>query len=166
MRHPFWRRMLPSNVADAETIIRVIKDGGFHLTPRRNLKVQAFESPANRDEVSVLRLDYSSADRCKHWGATRVHTATAPYAGLAAFRATAVVDCGSKIVSSPVEGCVEHANIKHGYVRPDPREAGTAEDVEQLRKRLRECFLPRVRFYDDPERASSYWTGAPLVAPA
>lgn len=158
--------MPSNNVAFSESIVRIIKDGGFHLTPRRKLKPQAFESPAKQDEVSVLRLDYSSADKCKHWGMTRVHTATAPYTGLAAFHASAVVDSGSQILASPIEGCPEHADIRHGYVRPEPREAGTAEDVERLRTRLRYSFLPRVKFYDDPNRAAKDWTGPPLVAPA
>lgn len=38
----------------------------------------------------MLRLDYSSANSCNHWGKTRVHTKEAPYAGLAAFYARAV----------------------------------------------------------------------------
>ncbi|MGH6635873.1 MAG: hypothetical protein ACRED0_06965 [Gammaproteobacteria bacterium] len=75
------------------------------------------------------------------------------------------MDSGSRIVASRLEGCPEHADINHGYVRPNPREAGTAEDVKRLRDRLREHFIPHVAFYDDPDPAAEHWTGPPLVAP-
>ena len=155
---------LPVEIDDAETLIRVIKLN-IHVDKRGRLKPQAFESPPAKDEVSVLRLNFTSIDFCKHWGKSRLEgDSKYPYSGLAALRATAVREIESTIVASPLSDCPAHADIKHGYVRPKPDEAGTAEEVQALRDRLKR-LLARVAYFPDQNISEDRWVGSEVAAP-
>lgn len=154
----------PSDVADCETIVRVILHP-FHFDQKGRLKPQAFESPRGKDEVSVIRLDYSDATFCKRWGKNRVAIQGAKdYKGLAAFRTTAVRGIDSRIVSTPMDACPVHADIKHGYVRPEQDEPGTPQAIEALRTRLK-VLLKSVRYFTDPDTAAERWIGEAVLAP-
>lgn len=155
----------PSEVADGETIVRVILHP-FHFDSKGRLKPQAFESPRTKDEVSVIRLDFSDATFCKRWGKHRVAVEGAKeYKGLAAFRAASVRAISSQIIATPKHDCPAHADIRYGYVRPQQDEPGTPREIEALRSRLKE-LIRNVKYYPDQDVTAEQWTGDAVTAPA
>ncbi len=154
---------IPQEVSDDETIVRVIVS--WHLK-KGKLHRNAFDSPKDKDEVSVIRFNYKDADFCKTHGKTKVQNpALTPqklYKGLAAMRAKSIREVGSDVVDSRkiFEG---HADIKHGIVRmrDDPPEAAL---LKALNDRL-DQLLEKVRYFEDPAPERYEWTVPPIVAP-
>ena len=153
----------PRNVADGESIVRVILHP-YHFDKKLRLKPQAFESPPGKDEVSVIRLDFADATFCKRWGKNRVAVdGVKEYRGLAVVRADSIRKIESQVVATPLDDCPAHADIRHGYTRPQQDEPGTPKEIEKLRTRLKD-LLKHVTYYPDPDVSADDWTGGAVSA--
>lgn len=151
---------LPFDVSDDETIVRAIKTP-YHLNKKGTaLRRAAFRSPAGTDDLSVMRLDYLGADRCKE---KAVEIAVDSYVGLAAIRASAIRAAGSGVFDSRSEFW-GHAHISHGIIVP-ANEPLSAEENIQLDERL-DQLVERSRYYPDPSPRTPTWNGPPLVPPS
>ena len=76
------------NIEDKENIVRGIFHP-YHIKSNGSIKREAFIPPKNRNDVSVMRLDFASSDICKlHLKA--IETPNKKFRGIAEFTAAAV----------------------------------------------------------------------------
>ncbi|MCE7042012.1 hypothetical protein [Dyadobacter sp. CY312] len=148
---------IPHTIADHETIVRIIfspinvkflKDGSRQILPN------AFRSPADIDEVSVIRLAYSTADFCKNLGKSNEKPSEKRrYFGLASITAEQVRSIQADIVSTPKRQNPAHADIKIGFIpkKGEPLPTEYRIKIDELAK--------RATFYQDPNPESKVWEG-------
>lgn len=110
-------QLIPSFVANDETIVRVIFYPKHVTKDKKTLKANAFRSPSGIDEVSIVRLSYSTEDFCKHHGKNiQVPDDDRAYFGLATINCKQIRDLDADVVSSPLENNQAHGDIKIGYI--------------------------------------------------
>lgn len=108
---------IPEFVEDIEIVVRVIFYPQNVTKGQKTLKANAFRSPSGMDEVSVIRLDYSSEDFCKQHGKNIQNTEhQRAYFGLAKISCSDIRNAKADVISSPLENNLAHADIKIGYV--------------------------------------------------
>ena len=148
---------IPHTIADHERIVRIIfspinvkilKDGSKQILPN------AFRSPAGIDEVSVIRLDYSTIDFCKKLGrANEKPTEKRRFFGLASIEAKQIRTVNADVISTPKRQNPAHADIKIGFIPKKGEPLPT-----EFRIKLDE-LVKRTTFYEDPNPESNVWEG-------
>lgn len=133
---------------------------------KQELRENIFIDAAERDELSVVRHDFKTADFCKSIGKLlTMPTAHPPieYKGLAILRAGAIRACGSKIMDAREETFEGHAHIQHGMMkrRDDPQDAPA---VMALRDRAK-ALLHFTKYYPDTNPNNDTWDGPTLLPP-
>ncbi|GAB3728937.1 hypothetical protein GCM10027594_11030 [Hymenobacter agri] len=136
------------------------------------LKLQAFLPVPGRDDVSVLRLDYTDANNSKEHMKT-LHMNGQTYVGLAVLKCSTVYaanppvddaalleDAETKwrvsVVPSPMEGVPTHAHLLYNK----PVEKGKiAVALQQIVKRI----IQGANVFIDPSPGDSGWNGATLA---
>jgi hypothetical protein len=146
---------IPYQVHDEEVLIRAIfYPNHFNKT---KIKAAAFRSPANKDEVSVIRQSYVTAAECKLRAKAIESSEQAKgiqktYIGFALITAKAIRENGSDVVDSR-HVFLGHADIVHGFV-PKPNEPLPPDVMERLDK-----LAKAARFVRDPAPDVRYWFG-------
>lgn len=111
---------VPFEVRDEERIIRAIYSS---MNFKKNeVKNNVLRSPKNKDEISVIRLEYCDIEFCRQ----RFKKAEAPeknrsYWGFFMLFVHEVRSVGSDVISTQ-DSFKEHADIKHGYTEIEGQE--------------------------------------------
>lgn len=149
---------IPNTVEDKERLVRIIYSPMNFNEKTGELKDNAFKSPIMKDEVSVLRLDYTSADFCKKHGVRNSDpTKKRAYFGtLAVILAQQVRTVGADVIATPKTDLLMHADIIYGHVA-EAHENYPPELLHKVRqlKKLAKTFVEV-----DPDATN--WTGTDL----
>ncbi len=117
IEEPSFFQEIPEFVENLEVIVRVIFYPQNVTKDRKTLKANAFRSPPEIDEVSVIRLNYSNEDFCKQHGKNIQNPENErAYFGLAKISCSDIRNAKADVVSSPLKNNLAHADIKIGYV--------------------------------------------------
>jgi hypothetical protein len=152
--------MWPLDIANDEAIVRGICSP-FHVSSKGKLKPEAYESPADKDEVSVIRLVWAGANTCKR----KAKELEDPrknkvYTGLAVLSAKHIRDEGADVFDSR-NVYSGHADIKYGVTQrkgvPLPPEV-----LKQLRSRHKN-LASTSEYYPDAFPKLDDWQGPPLT---
>lgn len=149
---------IPVLVDDSEIIVRVIYEPTHLKNKNLALRNQAFRSPAEKDEVSVTRLDYSNATFCKSYG--KKHEAPAnkrTYYGLAVLRVSYVRSLEANVLGTALEDNPAHADITIGYVA----QKGVQLPAEY--SYMVEEMASAANIFPDPDIPNPEWTGNDLI---
>jgi hypothetical protein len=150
---------LPTDIHDAETLIRTTK-AGFHLNNAQNrLKHQAFRPPPGHGVVSVIR-QLMGDDFCKNKSVEICQGTPGEYAGLTALTAAEIRRAASLVIDHPAD-FVGHAHIDH-QLPPIPKDQPPPEDLlPQYDERCKKLAAVAT-FYKDPAPGTLGWAGPPL----
>jgi hypothetical protein len=108
---------LPIEITDDEAIARVIFPK-FHLDRKGKVTQNAYRSPPDMDEISVMRSDWLGAHDCKALAKAKVENPAKDrvYAGFAVLSAKHVRSAGATVIDSR-HVFVGHADIQHGVIQ-------------------------------------------------
>jgi len=149
----------PVFIADNEKIARTIYSP-MNLDKKNNLNTNAFKSPPVIDEVSVNRLNYTSASFLKKLGKYFQNNDDRIYYGFAILDASEIRSFTFDVFYSPKNEPVlnnYHSDIKTGY----SRKRGEALPSE-LNDKIKE-LTKAARFYIDPSPKDKLWKGKDLI---
>lgn len=145
---------IPIDVLDPEIIIRAIKTPHHINTKKKRLRPAAFRPQYERDDVSVMRLNYMGADACKM---KAKEISGDEYIGLAALTAEEIRRTGADVIDSREEFC-GHAHISQG--EPMPRKGETVPPRLQAQYK---ALSDIARSYFDPDPDTLVWIGPALA---
>lgn len=146
---------IPLELLADEKLVRAVKTP-YHLKKnKRSLQPAAFRPPPERDDLSVMRLDYMGADACK--AKAKEISAENEYVGLAAINADQVHKVGATVVDSREGQFCGHAHISQGVPYPEKGKAVPPELATRYKN-----LADAARLYIDPEPDNESWTG-PLI---
>lgn len=152
---------IPNTIDDNEKIVRFVFSP-INVNKKGKLKPNAFKSPAGIDEVSVNRLDYTTADHCKQL-AKKIenHLNKRAYFGLGVLLTSEIRAEKAEVVYSPI---VEkerynpfHADIKIGCIRKK------GESLPAEYNFIVNNLTKKARLYSDPNPLSDNWEGDELA---
>jgi hypothetical protein len=152
----------PGNAEDKETVVRdIIYPFHFKKSPGKRMPSYfLFEAPRESAEVSVLRLDYGSHDRCKNHAQKLVKKKNdqgikCRYWGLAFLKVISVRECGADVIASPLieEDWLEHADIKYPMIFP-----GKGEPIPPILLDIMSRLLEMSSCIEDKEPDSQKWS--------
>lgn len=149
---------IPKQVAHNENIIRGIYSP-INVNSKGKLQPNAFKSPYGVDEVSVLRLDFTTESFCKnHCKSIENTEGSIPkiYHGLAIIKALSIVQAKAEIRHTPLEGIPMHADIIVGHIC----QRGESLPAE-INYKLKE-MVKAARYVPDPNPKDLDWQGGDL----
>ena len=147
------QRIIPEHFEKDEKLVRIIFSP-FHLNKKDATKIThaAFRPPPEIDEVSVNRLNFTTATFCKQQGKA-MNSATKTFCGLASIRHSVVLQEGVFVRTSPKTDNPFHADIFYGVVLQ--RGAPMPAEMSLILKRL----AASAHFYLDMNKESEVWEG-------
>ena len=153
--------LLPSEFADTEKIARSVFSP-VNVTKSEKLRTNTFKSPANIDEVSINRLDYTNANHLKKLSKNIENPPRRSYFGFAMLLKSEIYNCNAELKYSPILEPKDkinpfHSDIKVGYIKEKGKEF-PAEINYKIDKLITAC-----RFYKDPNPSTDNWTGKELL---
>jgi len=156
---------IPIDIDDTEVIVRAIFEP-YHVK-KGKLKLQALKSPADKDEVSVIRHSYMGTDFCKrkaneieaYGNIGKEKSQVKTYQGFAVLKALHIRSVGSDVTDSR-DLFLGHADMHHGIVL-EPNEPPESSQAMMLSERLR-LLVDKAVFYSDPAPDADQWLGAKL----
>lgn len=154
------KTIIPIIVSNDERLVR------FILSPLHfkngKLRSNAFNPSVNSDEISVTRLDYSSAEECKilaHKMDSIDSTPPKHYSGFCLLNKAIAIRCGSKdVIWSPKVDNHAHSDIIMPAPRADKNTPIPAE-IQEVIDNLRD----QSRYFEDPQPEAQEWKGEPLT---
>ncbi len=154
-------QLLSSEFSDTEKIARSVFSP-VNVNKSDELRTNVYKSPAEMDEVSVNRLDYTNADNLKNLSKKIENPSSKRnYFGFAILNVLEIKECEANVVYSPIIEPVEnvnvcHSDIKVGYVKERGKEfpAEINYKISQL--------IKKSRFYKDPAPHDIKWGGSDL----
>ena len=152
---------VPTNFNDEEKIVRSIYSPiNIHKT-KGTLLPNAFRTPAYIDEISVNRLNFTTASFCKKISKENQIIGERNYFGFAILLKKEIDESNCIIVYSPILKPKEkvnlfHSDIKIGYI---PKKG--EELPSEISKKIRD-LTQLARFYKDPNPNSTEWGGQEL----
>lgn len=160
---------IPKFIDGDEIIVRAMLCPLFFSESRLKLKDPAFSPPPGKNDVSVLRHDYTTSDYCKVHGKSLVINGS-KYGGLAIIRAASIAAVNTKhaekieygpcvsvsIKASPLPNLPMHADILYSIAFPDD------EPQIQIRMIARELIKQTV-LLKDPAPEEALWKGEPIT---
>jgi hypothetical protein len=153
-----YRVDLPKYIDDPERIVRVLFYPKMVTKDRKSIRSNAYRTPPEKDEVSVLRQDYCSATFCKEYGKKIQDPKNKKaYFGFGLLTAVKIRNVDADVVYSPKADNDYHADIKIGYI-PKKGEQLPAEykfKVDEMAK--------MAKLYIDPNPSSNEWEGEDLI---
>jgi hypothetical protein len=154
------RPSIPDTIPDSELIVRYIFSP-VNFNKKNKLRSNAFTSPKNKDEVSVMRFDYCTETYCKQRAKLSNNPPDRNYHGLGVLTADIVRFCECDVISSPIRNnpvipdTPEHADIIIGHVRTgDELPAEFSYKVGRLAQ--------KAKLHIDPNPGSLTWDGPPI----
>tara|TARA_R110002167_G_scaffold121052_2_gene299298 strand:- start:3118 stop:3636 length:519 start_codon:yes stop_codon:yes gene_type:complete len=152
---------LPFEINDDERIVRSLFSP-INFNKSGELKSNAFRTPPEKDEVSVNRLDYTTATFCKKLSKKIENPSyDRSYFGLALLTAKEIRNSNSDVIYTPILNEKDlsnsfHSDIKIGYIpkRGEPLPAEFQLKVIKLTE--------KARLFLDPNPNSLNWEGEDL----
>lgn len=156
---------IPNDFLDSEKITRTIFSP-MNIKKDDSLRNNSFTTPANKDEVSVNRLNYTTPNFIKKISKFISNPEKGRgYYGIGVIDVKEIYESDSDIVYSPNEVTVDeitienkfHSDIKIGFVKEagNPLPMKYAYKVEQM--------VQKARFYKDNNPSSETWESDDLV---
>jgi len=114
---------IPQTINESEEIVRVLLSP-IHINKSDEIKPYAFQPPANSQDISVNRRDYTTLDICKKQGLIMQNERNL-FWGLGIMKAQNIKQVGFDIEYSPIQNHPQyadnlaHADIKIGYVKQE-----------------------------------------------
>jgi hypothetical protein len=144
---------IPEIVSSTEKIVRGIFSPMYFDEKKSKIKATAFRSPPGKDEVSVLRLNYTDASFCKKHCVEKLQNIPAQkkFYGLAVFYASKVYDINANFKYTPLEGLPMHVDITFGYV------ALKGEPLPLELRIIIDALIENVKFHKDLYLSSDTW---------
>ncbi len=145
---------LPQEISHGEKIVRSIFSPMNLSKDLSRLKSNAFKPPADSEDLSVMRLDYTTPDFCKSFSKKIENPSSdRSYFGLALLYDYQIKETGANIVYTPIKDNPFHSDIKIGFrvKRGEPLPAEITQRVDKLTK--------QARLFADPNPNSKEWTG-------
>ncbi len=145
--------VVPDNFKEDEKLVRIIFSP-FHIDKKNPTKIThiAFRSPSGIDEVSVNRLNFTTATFCKNQGQA-MNSEAKTFSGLASIRHAIVLDLGAYVRITKQETNPFHADIYYGIIL-QKGEPAPAELNLILKNLARKAY-----FYPDTHLNSNNWEG-------
>ena len=150
------RDIIPDEISDEEKIVRSI------FSPinikKDKLQKNAFRPPVDSDEISVNRLNYTSADFCKKLGKESENPdARRSFFGLGLLYAKKIRDSEADVTYTPQPDNKYHADIKIGHVckRGEPIPTEIQHKIFNLTK--------QAQLFIDPNPNSNKWEGEDVI---
>ena len=148
---------IPAAVENKERIVRILYFPK-NVKNDKTLRANVFRTPPEKDEVSIIRVDYSSANFCKaHGKKYQSPENERAYFGLAVLTAEEIRSVDADVVHSPLPDNPAHVDIKIGFC-PPRGEALPAEYQYKVDEMVR---MSRIHEDKDPDK--DQWTGEELV---
>lgn len=152
---------IPNQITDNERIVRSVFSP-INVNKKGKLRNNVFQSPPEKDEVSVNRLNFTTPTFCKKLSQQieqPQHKRT--YFGLAVLTAKEIRETEADIVASPIKTDIIdnpfHADIKIGYIKKRGETLPTEFRLKVLE------MTKKARFYLDNDLESEEWNGEELV---
>ncbi len=149
---------LPTDVDNPEKIVKAIFSPLNVKSDKESIKSNTYRSPAGKDEVSVMRLDYCSPSFCKkHGKRIQKPKEKKTYFGFSLLTAEKIRNVGANVDYTPKEHNDFHADIKIGYI-PERGQELPAEykyKVDEMTK--------AAKVYRDPSPDSNEWEGDDVI---
>ena len=149
---------LPNYIDDAEKIVRVLFYPKMVTKNKQSIKSNAYRTPAEKDEVSVMRQDYCSPTFCKQYGKEiQSPKNKRAYFGFGLLIAAIIRNVNADVVYSPKKNNPYHADIKIGYIPKKGKEfpAEYKFKVDEMAK--------KSKLYIDPNPSSNEWEEKDLI---
>lgn len=149
-------------IADEERIVRAICSP-YHTQGDVLLPGAYDPYPVDSDEVSVMRVDWLGADRCKAHGKSLENPANPrkKFAGLAVLLASQIRSTGATVEDSR-QVFLGHADIHLGH----PTMQRDQDPIEPANLKLsrdrRKALAKMARYCKDPNSDAQGWTGESL----
>ena len=148
---------IPIYIENSERIVRILYFPKHVYKNEKSVKWGAFRSPAGKDEVSVIRLDYCSPEFCKNQGKEHQNPEQKrSYFGLAVLIAKEIREVEAEVIYTPEGNHIYHADIKVGFIY----ELGK-EPPAKIKYKV-ETMAQTARIYKDPNPDSNIWEGLHL----
>ncbi len=148
---------IPNIIAYNEKIIRSIFSPINLSKDQKKIKANAFKPPADLDEISVNRLDFTTLDFCRSLcKKIEIPDLDRNYFGLALLYVFEIKECGAEIIYSPKEDNIFHADIKIGF---------KVKKGEQLPAEIQyivDGLTKKAKLFKDENPTSEKWTGIEL----
>jgi hypothetical protein len=145
--------VVPDYFEEDEKFVRMIFSP-FHIDKKDATKIThtAFRPPPEIDEVSVNRLNFTTATFCKQQGKA-MNSATKTFCGLASIRHSAVIENGAFVRISKQPDNPSHADIFYGVIlkKGEPAPA----EINLILKSLARS----AHYYPDTDSESDDWNG-------
>ena len=149
---------IPKTFDVNERIVRVLYFPKLVTKDGKSIRALAFKSPKEIDEVSVIRLEYSSADFCKvHGKKHEVPSYDRAYFGLAVIKVDEIKSCNADIAYTPdLPYNPAHSDIKIGFV------CERGQELPAEYTRIVNHLAKKARLYKDPDISTNIWNGEDL----
>ncbi len=150
---------IPENFLESERIVRVLYFPKYVKKDEKSIKSNAFRTPADIDEVSVIRLEYSNSDFCKQHGKKHENPAEErAYFGLSVIKVDEIRKCGADIKYTPdIPYNPAHSDITIGHI---PKKGVQLPSEFQF---IVDELAKKARLYKDPDVTTDSWGGAELL---
>ena len=147
---------IPQLIDEKERLSRAIFSP-INIDSKGKLKSNAFRTPADKDEISVNRLEFASVNFCKAEAKKNENASmNRSYFGFAIITQNEIQNCDCTTVYTPIEINPYHCDIKIGYI---PKKG--EELPSKFRKKV-DDMTKVARFYNDPNPSSTNWLGDKL----
>lgn len=146
---------IPNTIENKEKMLRNIFSP-ININPKKNtLKTNAFRPPANSDEISVNRLDYTNIDFCRELAINDQRPLDKrSFFGFAMINVENIRNSGADVVYSPIKDKnLYHSDIKIGHIMVKG-EQPPSEIAEIIRK-----LTKKSKLYIDPNPTNKKWEG-------
>jgi len=146
--------ILPQLIENDEKIVRSIFSPINLSKDLTTLKSNAFKPPADLDEISVNRLNYTTSHYCKSISKSIENPLNdRKYFGLALLYASKIREYNADVIYTPKENNIFHADIKIGYcvIKGVQLPAEIQYKVNNLTK--------AAKLFKDPNPNSNVWEG-------
>ncbi|MFN8257702.1 MAG: hypothetical protein U0W24_18550 [Bacteroidales bacterium] len=141
-------------ISNDEKIVRSIFTPINISKDQKTIKSNAFKPPADSDEVSVNRLNFTNCDFCKAISKRiEMPLSDRNYFGLALLYANEIKDCNADLEYTPKLDNIYHADIKIGFIvkKGEPLPSEFQQKVNNLTK--------KARLFKDENPKSNKWDG-------
>jgi hypothetical protein len=112
-----FKKAIPTTIAVEETTVRIILCPSMLTKGEKSIRTNAYKTPSGKDEVSIIRLDYSSEDFCKKHGKNiqKIEN-NRRYFGFGVLKCEEILSANAEVVGSPKTKIPAHGDIKIGYI--------------------------------------------------
>jgi hypothetical protein len=150
---------IPDEFSDDEKINRLVFHKMNFKKNGKDLSPNAFQPPRGSDEVSVLRIDFSTPDFCKFHGKSMQNpSARRNFWGFGILNYNEVLESGAVCVYTPMTAPQGHFVKSHAdilFTKLQAGEPGNSEERNAQRK-----LASKVRTYEDEHPEVEKWLGA------